>query len=346
MSLTPYTAACVRTCALRGALLTPEEWQTLRGLTGSGGVIDWLKNRGTLSGEVGDVPAAERAGQEAVIRSASGLLRFARGALAELLGFFVHYYDLLNVESVAHRIHAFPDEAEAPRGRFYDTGPFGLLRPAALDAVTNYPALGRALRRLPFAAPFETALLRYREDEDVVRLVERIEVAFFADWVRTAESCGVRTRAGTHASPLRVYFLVRAIEAVVRLKMHREAETSRVVRWLSPVAPPKGVEACLSVLSGDTQSDIVRELVGALLPTASKAHQDPETLGPRGRWGELDGIVMHAALRATRGISFNVDFLTGFLVRQMCQAKELTVLLESKEADLPVLSLVQGGTNE
>ena len=345
MNLAPYTAACVRACALRGALLAPEEWQAIAGLTGSGGVIAWLKNRGILTGEVTDVLTAERAAQEAVIRNASGLLRFAREALADLLRCFVHYYDLLNVESVVHRIHAFPDEGTRQRGRFYDTGPFGLFRPTALDAATNYPALGRALRHSPLAGPFEAALARYREDEDVVRLVERIELAFLANWVHTAERCGIRPRSATLASPLGVFFIARAVEAAVRLKMYREAETSRVVQWLSPVAPANRVDKCLALLYGDTQSDFVQELVGVLLPTASGAHQAPETLGPRGRWGLLDRIVMHAALKATRGISFNADFLTGFLLRQMWQARELTVLLESKEADLRVPASAPGETN-
>lgn len=333
MSLAPYTAACVRACALRGALLAPGEWQALEGPAGSAGVIDWLKSRGVLPDGVKDVLSAERAAQEAVIRNASGLLRFAHGALAELLAFFVHYYDLLNVEGVAHRIHAFPDEGARPQGRFYNTGPFGLFRPAALDAVTSYPALGRVLRHTILASPFEDALLRYREDEDVVRLVERVELAFLEAWVAAARRCGIGWREGSSVGPLRVFFTARAIEAVVRLSVHREAEAGRIASWLSPIAAPRDIETCLGFLSGEPSAHIVEELAGVLLPAAAGIRRTPETAGPRGRWGVLDRIVMDSAVRATRGIAFNADFLTGFLVRQMYQARELTVWLEWKEAD-------------
>ena len=82
-----------------------------------------------------------------------------------------------------------------------------------------------------------------------------------------------------------------------------------------------------------------------LLPAAARPDRDPQTPEPRGHWGFLDRIVMHAALKATRGMAFNADFLTGFLVRQMCQARELTVLLESKEMDEAVAPAVSGGAN-
>jgi hypothetical protein len=344
MSLATYAAPCVRACALRGALLGAGEWRVLAGLDSSGAAIEWMKNHGVCAAGVVDVLSAERSAHEAVIRTASRLGRFAQGSLTELLRCFVRYYDLLNVERLVHRIHALSDETGSSGGRFYDTGPSGLLRPAALEAVTNYPALGRALRHTPFAAPFEAALPRYHEDEDVVRLVEKIEVAFLANWIRAAGSCGLRTRDSAGTSALGVFLVARVIGAAVRLKQHRGAESSRVVEWLSLVAAPARVDACLAILSRADEPDPVQDLVDVLLPGASRPRARSQSFGPRGPWGFLDEVVMHAALQATRGIAFNADFLTAIVVRQMCQAKELTVVLESIEAGLAVPPVPVRGT--
>ena len=54
---------------------------------------------------------------------------------------------------------------------------------------------------------------------------------------------------------------------------------------------------------------------------------------------------MHAALSATRGIAFHIDFLTGILLRQMYQARELTILLESKDAGLAFAPPARGGSH-
>lgn len=343
MSLAPYTAACVRACALRSTLLAPEEWPSLGRLSDAGAVIDRLKTRGVLRDGVTDVLAAERDAHESVIRNATALLRFSRGALAELLRCFVKYYDLLNVASVIQRIHVFPDEHERPQGRFYDTGPLGLLRPATLDAVINYPALRHALRGSLLAAAYDAALLRYREDEDVTRFIERLDLAFFGHWVAAAGRCGIRPREGAGASALSLFFVSRAIEAAIRLKLYREAETSRVAQWLSLVAPRDRVDACLAGEAGADASSLAQELLALLLPTAGGTERVPEQSDTRSLRGILDRAVVQAATKATRGIAFDVDFLTGFLLRRLYQAREVTVLLESKETGLDVESSGQGG---
>lgn len=342
MSPALNTAAGVRACALRSALLAPDEWQALAALGDAGAVIERMKARGALGRDVADVLSAERSAHEAVIRNASGLLRFAGGPVAGLLGFFARYYDLQNIACVVRRIHSLQDEDDRPPARFYDTKTFGLLRPATLDAVTNFPSLVRALRHAPFAASLATAVQRYREDEDPVRLVERIEVDFFADWVRAAERCGVGPRQLV-STAMGVFLTAHAIEAAVRLMAHREAQSSRAVEWLSRVALSDRVDASLEILSRQTEADPVKDLVDVLLPGVSALDATPEAgLGPRGRWGLLDDIVWRAALKSTRGISFTAEFLTGILVRQFCQARELTVLLESKEADLDVSAVGPG----
>jgi len=346
MSLVPsYTAASVRACALRGVLLAADEWPRLAGIAGTGAAIEWLKARGVVDSGVAGLLSVERSAHASVIRNGTGLLRFVRGPLSDLLRCFVYYYDLLNVESVAYRIHTFSVEEGHAAGRLYDTGPFGLFSAGALDAVTNYAALGRALRHSVFANAFDAGLVRYQEDEDVVRLVERVEVAFFANWVGAAERCGVFVRGVAGRTALGIFFAARAIGAAVRLKLYRQAQTNRIVEWLSLVARQSEVERCLALLSGTAEAELVREMAGILVPSASTDDGvEPWMSGPRGIWGFLDGLVMRAALKRTRGIAFGPGFLTAILVRQMCQARQLTVLLESKHVDLAVpLSAAGGG---
>jgi len=335
MSIRSYNAACVRACALRNALLLPQDWEVLGAMSGSGAIIERLKTRGILGGSINGVLAAERAAHESVIRNASGLLRFLKGASAELVRCFVRHYDLLNIENVVQRIHTFPDEGTRPQARFYDTGPFGLLRSSTLDAVTNYPALGHALRRSPFAVAFEAALQRYRQDEDAGRMIERIEIAFFSNWVAAAERCGIRVRVAANVSPMVVFFRAKSVESAVRLKVYRKAESMRVGRWLSLVAPAARADACLELLAGGDRPGLAEDVLAALLPAEAIPPQ-LDSRPARGKWGVLGRTVMHATLGAAHGITFDINFLTGFLLRQMYQARELTALLESKDADVSV----------
>ncbi|MBN1557743.1 MAG: V-type ATPase subunit [Lentisphaerae bacterium] len=333
MSAAAYTAACVRACALRAAFLGPGDWRTAAGLAGADDVVAWLKARGLIGDGVADVLAAERAAHASLIRHASGLLRLVRGPAAALLRYFVWYYDLLNLEGAALRIHGFPDAQARPPARFYDTGRFGLLRPAALDAVTQYPALGRVLRHTPFAGPFQEALAGYRDDEEVGRLVERLERAFLADWIAAAGCCGIRPADARRGSPLAVFFVARAVEAAARLMRHRAAERGRAVRWLTLAVPDPAAQRCLDRLSGARPAESLAAALGEVLPGAPER---VDTAGSRSAWALLDRLVLQAAEKATRGIFFNMDFLTGILLREMYQARELTVLLEAKATGEPV----------
>ncbi len=341
-SLAPYAAPCVRACALRTALLRPHEWETVAGLDSATEVIAWFKERGVLAGDVADVAAAERAAHQAVIHSSSALLRFARGPLGNLLGFFLHYYDLINLESVIQRIHALV-EGERSQGIPYDTGSMGIFDDVLGDA-TNFAALSRQVRGTPFAAAYEAGLQRYYEDEDVARLIEGIEVAFFAQWVAAAAGCGFQLEQGTDNSGLAVFLVERIIESATRLQVHREAEQSRVVEWLSLVAEGKDLDACLDALSAGNEDAAVMALARLLLPKALMAQAglprrsgaEAGTLGrgPSAALSLLRVVVLRRALKAGRGIVFSADFLTSFLVLQIYQALELTLVLESKETGI------------
>ncbi len=329
-NLSPYAAPCVRACALRSTLLRPEEWRTLSALGSSAAAITWLQQRGVFSGNIPNVFAAERAAHEAVIHDSTALLRFARGDVAELLRFFVWHYDLLNLESLIYRIHAMP-ESDQGLEQLYPTGSVGALR-KGLSGVTNYATLARVLKGSVFAAPFAEALLRYHDDEDVAQFVERIELGFFTLWVQAAKRCGFQLAPNVDGSALAVFLVGRVIETVVRLKRYRAAESSRIVGWLSIVAKGAKIEACLEALDSDSDAAAVQALVEILLPLTmqkrllSKAQQSarPEAL--------LRRLVWLSASKANRGIVFNVDFLTSFLTLRVHQARELTMILEAKDA--------------
>ncbi len=335
-SLAPYAASCVRACALRTALLRPHEWAEVTALDSAPEIIAWFKERGALPDDVADVPDAERAAHQAVIHSSSALLRFARGALGDLLRSFLHYYDLLNLESVIQRIHAMV-EGEQVQGIPYNTGSMGVFDVVLGDA-SNFAALSRLVRNTPFADAYEAGLLRYYEDEDLSRLIENIEEAFFAEWVDAAERCGFSLKHGTDHSGLAVFLVERIIESVVRLHVHRRAEQSRVVQWLSLVTDERTLDACLAALDAGDENEIVMALAGLLLPKALMAKAGKPGPGAGDALSVLRVVVLRRALQAGRGIVFSADFLTSFLVLQIYQALELTWLLESKDtgiADLP-----------
>jgi len=328
----------VRACALRTALLKPHEWEVVSAIDSSTEIIAWFKERGALPEEVTDVADAERAAHQAVIHSSSALLRFARGELGDMLRFFLRYYDLINLESVIQRIHAMV-EGTPTQGIPYDTGSMGLFDDVLGD-VTNFAALSRLVKGTPFAAAYEAGLGRYYEDEDVSRLVEGIEVVFFAEWVKAAQACGFRLKNGTDNSGLAVFLAERIIESAVRLKVHREAEQSRVVEWLSLVTDEKGLDTCLEAIASDDEDEAVMALAHLLLPKAllAKAGLPRRSEAKAGALSLLRVVVLRRALKAGRGIVFSADFLTSFLVLQIYQALELTLLLESKEtgiADIP-----------
>jgi hypothetical protein len=303
-------------------------------------IIAWFKARGSLPGDVTDVASAERAAHQAVIHSSSALLRFAPGSLGDLLRFFLRYYDLINLESVIQRIHAMVEGAHA-HGIPYDTGTMGLFD-AVLGDATNFAALSRLLRGTQFVAAYEAGLRRYYEDEDVSRLVESIEVAFFAEWVKAAEACGFRLKRGTDNTGLAVFLVERIIESVVRLKVHREAEQNRVVEWLSLVAEGKDLDTCLEAVSADDENEAVMGLANLLLPKALMAKAGSPGSGPAGALSLLRVVVLRRALKAGRGIVFSADFLTSFLVLQIYQALELTLLLESKETGIADIASAYG----
>jgi vacuolar-type H+-ATPase subunit C/Vma6 len=322
----------VRACALRTTLLRPHEWEDVAGVDSAAEVIAWFKERGVLAEEVSDVAGAERAAHRAVIHSSSALLRFSRGPLADLLGYFLHYYDLINLESVIQRIHAMV-EGEDAQGIPYDTGSMGIFDDVLGD-VRNFAALSRLVQRTPFAAAYEAGLRRYYEDEDVSRLIETIEVAFFADWVEAAKRCGFKLKGGTDNSGLAVFLVERIIESAVRLKVHREADQSRVVEWLSLVTDALGLELCLDALDAEDEDEAVMALATLLLPKELMAKAGTPGSGPTGALSVLRVVVLRRALKAGRGIVFSADFLTSFLVLQIYQALELTLLLESKETGI------------
>ena len=328
----------MRACALRTALLRPHEWEEVAGLDSATEIIARFKERGALPDDVTDVAAAERAAHQAVIHSSSALLRFAQGAMGELLRSFLHYYDLINLESVIQRIHAMVEGAHA-QGIPYDTGSMGVFDEVLGDA-TNFAALSRLVRGTPFASAYEAGLQRYYEDEDVSRLIETIEVAFFSAWVDAAERCGFTLKQGTDNSGLAVFLVERIIESAVRLKIHRDAEQSRVVEWLSLVMDEKGLDACLNALDADDDDEAVMALAALLLPQKllAKAGLSRRSEAKADALSVLRVVVLRRVLQAGRGISFSPDFLTSFLVLQIYQALELTLLLESKEtgiADIP-----------
>jgi len=337
-SLAPYAAPCVRACALRTALLKPHEWEDVAGIDSAPEIVAWFKERGALPDDVSDVASAERAAHQAVIHSSSALLRFAQGALGDLLRCFLRYYDLINLESVIHRIHAMAEGAPA-QGLPYDTGPMGMFDDILGD-VTNFAALSRFVQGTPFAAAYEAGLQRYYEDEDASRLIESIEVAFFAEWVKAAEHCDFSLKHGTDNSGLAVFLVERIIESAVRLKVHREAEQSRVVEWLSLVTDEKDLDRCLEAISADDEDEAVMALARRLLPKQllPKAGLPRRSVAKAGALALLRVVVLRRALKAGRGIVFSADFLTSVLVLQIYQALELTLLLESKEtgiADIP-----------
>ncbi len=335
-NLSSYAASCVRACALRTALLRPHEWEEVANLHSVSEVIARLKDRGALSEDVSDVAEAERAAHQAVIHSSAALLRFARGALGDLLRCFLHYYDLINLESVIQRIHAMV-EGEHTEGIPYDTGSMGVFG-EVLGDVTNFAALSRMVQGTRFAAAYEAGLRRYYEDEDVSRLIETIEVAFFAQWVDAAERCGFSLKGGTDNSGLAVFLVERIIESAVRLKIHREAEQSRVVEWLALVTDALGVERCLDAMDVESEDEAVMALAALLLPKSLMAKAGMPGEGPSNALSVLRVVVLRRALQAGRGIVFSADFLTSFLVLQIYQALELTLLLESQEtgiADVP-----------
>jgi hypothetical protein len=322
----------VRACALRTALLRPHEWEEVAALDSVTEVIARFKEREALPDDVSSVAEAERAAHQAVIHSSSALLRFAHGPLGDLLRCFLRYYDLINLESVIQRIHAMV-EGEHMQGIPYDTGSMGLFDDVLGD-VTNFAALSRMVRGSPFAAAYEGALLRYYEDEDVSRLIETIEVAFFAEWVDAAERCGFSLKAGTDNSGLAVFLVERIIESAVRLKFHREADQSQVVEWLSLVTDENDLDACLAALDAEGDSEAVMALAALLLPKSLMAKAGKPGSGPSSALSVLRVVVLRRALQAGRGIAFSADFLTSFLVLQIYQALELTLLLESKETGI------------
>ncbi|MBN1673386.1 MAG: V-type ATPase subunit [Kiritimatiellae bacterium] len=328
MRLATYAAPGVRACALRSTLLRPAEWRSLAEAESAAAVLDWMRRRGVIGGDGGDLVLAERAAHDAVIRSASALLRFAKGSLFRLLRFFVWAYDLLNLEQAVRCIH-FASGEPPQAGPMFRTGRFGMLLSAELASVTNYAAVARLLRGTPLARPFHAGLLRYREDEDVVRLVEALDAALCAEWVGAARSCGFRVRDRTDGRGLSVFLAARVLEAAVRLKVHRRAESSRVIEWLSLVAEGGTLEACLSALDTENAETAGGRLADLLLPAAGPFFAVSSS-------ARLQHVVLRHAARAGRGITFDADFLTGFLVLQTVQARELTVWLESKDADLPI----------
>jgi hypothetical protein len=339
-SLAPYAASCVRACALRSTLLKPQEWHDLVAMDSIESIMAWLKGRGVLPDDTPDIATAERTAHAAVIHSSSALLRFARGELSDLLRFFLHYYDLINLESVIHRIHAMA-EGERVQGLPYDTGVMGIFGSSLGDA-TNYAALTRMLKKTPFAASYEAGLRRYYEDEDVSRLVEGIEVAFFADWVTAAQRCGFNLKNGTDGSGLAVFLVGRIIESAVRLKVHRGAETSRVVEWLSLVADGNVLEGCLEALTDDADDAAVMTVARLLMPKTLLAKVEAGRGGSREALARLRAVVLRRVIKAGRGITFSADFLTSFLVLQIYQALELTLVLESKETGIADVTFAYG----
>jgi hypothetical protein len=339
-SLAPYAAPCVRACALRSTLLKPQEWHDLVAMDSIESIMAWLKERGVLPEDTPDIATAERTAHAAVIHSSSALLRFARGEVSDLLRCFLHYYDLINLESVIQRIHAMADGEQA-QGLPYDTGALGLFE-ASLGDATNYAALTRMLQNSPFAAAYEEGLRRYYEDEDVSRLVEGIELAFFAEWVAAAQRCGFMLKNGTDGSGLAVFLVGRIIEAAVRLKVHRGAETSRVVEWLSLVADDRVLDACLDALTGEADDAAVMTVAGHLLPTSLLAKVPPGRGSARDALARLRVLVLRRVIKAGRGITFSADFLTSFLILQIYQALELTLVLESKETGISDVAFAYG----
>jgi len=339
-SLTPFAAPCVRACALRSGLLRPHEWHALMEMGSADTVITWLQARGVLPAEATAIPAAERSAHQTVIQSSSALLRFARGDLGDLLQFFLTYYDLMNLESVIHRLHGTV-EGGTSHGRPFETGPLGLLD-ASIGDVSNFAALARLLKRTLFAPPFEAALQRYNEDEDVSRMVESIEVAFFAGWIAAAKRCGFRLNGGTDGSGLAVFLVECVSEAAVRLKLHRDAETSRIVEWLSLVTEGRPLDACLSVLSEGGDNGAVLKLAAILFSKRLVPGASQEPTGSLAALSLLRVMVLRQAIKANRGITFNADFLTSLLVLQRFQALELTLLLESKDAGITDVTSAYG----
>lgn len=339
-SLAPYAAPCVRACALRSALLRTEEWGAVSAERSADGVIAWLKERETLPEDVADVASAERAAHQAVIHCSEALLRFAEGALGALIGHFLHYYDLINLESVIHRVHAAVDIEQAQRLP-YNTGVMGTFDDVLAD-VTNFAALSRMLQGTSFAAAYEAGLQRYYEDEDVTRLIEAIEVDFFASWVRSAEACGFGLSHPADSSALSAFLIERIIESTVRLKVYRQVEMSRVVEWFALVTEGNVLDACLEAANASNEDEAALALARLLLPQGfvagiGEGDRDSGTV-----LSQLRVAVLRRALKAGRGITFCSDFLASVLVLHVYQAMELTVLLESKETGIMEIPLAYG----
>lgn len=339
-----YIAPCVRACALRNLFLATHEWQQVTAIANTEGIIDWLKKRGITTPQADSVSGIIRSAHELVAQRASAFLRFTRTESADLLKYFILYYDLLNIETAAYRIHNAIPEEDYQVDQFYTTGNFGMITPRILNNVTSFTALGRVVSRSIFEEPYTTASRRYQEDGDIVQFVENLDFVFFKKWIDTAEACGFSIRTGSGHSALRVFFTTRVIEIAVRLQRYRDAQSGELRNWLSLVTLSGNTENALRILSQqEDEHSQITGLVQLLLPWIKEDDVKCRDLAPPGCWNMLNMITMEAALKATRGIVFNADFLCAFLIRQIYQARHLTMLLQAREAGIPIPDSGYGG---
>lgn len=327
-----YSAPCVRACALRGGLLKPEEWRALDSVDSSAAAIAWLQQRGVVGADVADVASAERAMHDNMLRNTAALSRFARKDLSELLKFFVWNYDLLNFQGAIRRIHDGQEQGKSARG-LYDTGTFGMFSANTLESATNFAALAGVVRYSMLGKPFSAALVHYNDSEDVSRLVESVEVAFMRQWMSAAARCGFNIGMVNDRSGLSAFFISRVIEAVIRLKFNRDAESDRLIEWFRLVSKGRGMNECISAIDCEDKNEALYNLARMLLPKDLVGDAKPAEGGYAG-WRMLHAGVLKRVSRTTRGVAFNADFLVSFLILHLSQIRELTIVLESKESGI------------
>ncbi|MBT7701410.1 MAG: hypothetical protein HN700_14035, partial [Verrucomicrobia bacterium] len=102
------------------------------------------------------------------------------------------------------------------------------------------------------------------------------------------------------------------------------------------------LDACLDALTGEADDAAVMTVAGHLLPTSLLAKVPPGRGSARDALARLRVLVLRRVIKAGRGITFSADFLTSFLILQIYQALELTLVLESKETGISDVAFAYG----
>ena len=311
---------------MQSRMLKPPEFNRLLAATTLAELMQRLVAMDMIPSAALELGQAQKELHQGLIQTTEKLMRFLRRPLSDFFAFFIHTYDLLNLETTISHIHA--DSEEDIQGLMYDTGSFGMLNAGVCNTATNFAALRKSLRGTILAEPYADGLERFRDDDDLPAFLCFLEQEFLCQWRVTASSCADLLSAAGMKLFSR-FTLVTAITSSMRERFCRKAAPALFRRWLETEARAK-INTCVVALEHGNPRDAAEDLTRILFTEEEGKPITQEPFALAAMETRLQRLLLEHARKAQLQAGVNPGFLLAFLLRMQIQVRDLIRIMEGK----------------